>query len=51
MLVLCMGVNCFLLIVILLVASGEIGNNETIDKQGSNKLLAVFKEVISIGVC
>ena len=40
MLVFCMGVNCFLLIIIPLVASGETGDDETIDKQGADKLLA-----------
>ena len=38
-----MGVNCFLLIIIAIGASGETGDNETIDKQGADKLLAALK--------
>ena len=43
MLVFCMGFNCFLLIVMPLVLLSETGDDETIDKQGADKLLAALK--------
>ena len=38
MLVFCMGVNCFLLLCHTISAFGETFDDETIDKQGSDKL-------------
>ena len=43
MLVFCIGVSCFLLIIMPLDASGETGDDETIDKPGDDKLLAALK--------
>ena len=43
MLVFCMGVNCFLLIVMPLVLLVKLVIMRTIDKQGADKLLAALK--------
>ena len=43
MLVFCMSVNCFLTHHHTIGASGETGDDETIDKLGADKLLAALK--------
>ena len=44
MLVFCMEVNCFFTYCHTIGASGETGDNETMNKQGADKLLAALKK-------